>query len=300
MIGMHFITSILSLVKDSIKAYFGDRSIMYAAGLAYYAVFAIAPLLVFVVSVAGVLIGRSNAVNQMSAQVEYLVGPQLGALLAELAATIDQRTFGTGGTILSIMGLIFSAVGIFNQLDSALNDIWGIRVERPQSLADRAILLRHKSMPFIVIFFLGFMLSSSVLLDTMLKAVAGRLAPYLPRIGELLPHINRLIIPVLSFAVFTVIFKLLPEARSRWRDVAVGGLVTMLLFLAGRLLLLFYLERSDTLSLFGSVGSFVILLMWVYYSAQIVLFGAEFTKLYADRFGQPITPRRLAIFEDSA
>lgn len=299
-LSLQTIRSILILFRDTLKAYLGDRSIMYAAGLAYYAVFAIPPLLVFVGSVAGLLIGRSNAALQIAAQVEYLAGPQLAGLLVDLAGTIDRRTFGTGATLLGVIGLMFSAVGIFNQLDTALNDIWGIRTVRPQSLGDRAILLRHKSMPFIVVFFLGFLLSSSVVLDTLLGALAGRLAPYFPRAAELLPHINRLLIPVLAFATFAIIFKWLPEARSRWRDVAVGALVTTLLFLTGRLLLLFYLERSDTVSLFGAVGSIVILLMWVYYSAQIVLFGAEFTRLYAERFGQPITPRRLAIFEEEA
>ena len=196
------------------------------------------------------------------------------------------------------MGLLLSGAGIFSQLDKALNDIWGLKPLKPANMGERVILLRHKSMPYIVVFFLGFLLSSSVLLDTAVATVAGRLARFLPQINQILPHISRLAIPLLAFSTFTVILKWLPEARSRWRDVAVGGLVTTLLFLIGRLLLLYYLEGSDTVSLFGAVGSIVILLLWVYYSAQIVLFGAEFTKLYADRFGQPITPRRLAMFED--
>lgn len=296
---MSFMTSILHLFRDSIKAYFGDRSIMYAAGLAYYAVFAIAPLLVFVVTLSGVFIGRSNAAIQIAAQVQYLVGPQLAELLAELAKTVNQRTFSAGGTIFSTIGLLFSAAGIFTQLDTALNDIWGITTVRPQNISDLMILLRHKTAPFIVVFFLGFLLSCSVIVDTMLGAVSSRLAHVLPQIADLHPHINRLIIPALAFACFSVIYKWLPDARSRWRDVAVGALVTTVLFLIGRLALLFYLDGNDTISLFGTVGSIVVLLMWVYYSAQIVLFGAEFTKLYADRFGQPIEPRKMAIFEDT-
>ena len=295
---MSTMRAILILFKDAIKAYLGDRSVMYAAGLAYYAVFAIAPLLVFVVSIAGLFIGRADARLQITAQVQYLVGPQLAELLGELEAKIKERTFSTGCTLLSILGLLLSGAGIFSQLDKALNDIWGLKPLKPANMGERVILLRHKSMPYIVVFFLGFLLSSSVLLDTAVATVAGRLARFLPQINQILPHISRLAIPLLAFSTFTVILKWLPEARSRWRDVAVGGLVTTLLFLIGRLLLLYYLEGSDTVSLFGAVGSIVILLLWVYYSAQIVLFGAEFTKLYADRFGQPITPRRLAMFED--
>ena len=125
------------------------------------------------------------------------------------------------------------------------------------------------------------------------------MAHILPQVAGIHPHINRLIIPILSFTIFTVIFKWLPDARSRWRDVAVGGLVTTLLFLIGRQLLILYLDRSDTVSMYGTAGSIVVLLIWVYYSAQIVLFGAEFTKLYADRFGQPIEPRKMTVFEDA-
>ena len=290
--------STIYLFQDSIKAYFGDRSIIYAAGLAYYAVFAIAPLLVFVVTLAGVFIGRSNAFDKIVSQAQYLVGPQLAGLLTELAETVSHRTFTAGGTLFSVLGLLFSAVGIFSQLDEALNDIWGIKTIPPQSLTDRLILFRHKTAPFIIVFFLGLLFSSSVLFDTFLVTIADRLARILPQVAGIHPHINRLIIPLLAFAIFTVIFKWLPDARSRWRDIAVGGLVTTVLFLIGRQLLILYLNRSDTVSMYGTAGSIVVLLIWVYYSAQIVLFGAEFTKLYADRFGQPIEPRKMAVFQD--
>ena len=290
--------SIIYLFRDSLKAYFGDRSVMYAAGLAYYAVFAIAPLLVFVVTIAGILIGRSNALDQVFTQLQYLVGPQLAVLLTDLSETISRRTFTTGGTVLSIAGLLFSGAGIFSQLDEALNDIWGIRTIPPQSLHDRLILFRHKTAPFIIVLFLSILLSSSVLIDLVLVTLMDRLGRFLPQIAAVQPNINRLIIPFLSFAIFTVIYKWLPDARSRWRDVAVGALVTTVLFLIGRQLLFVYLERTDTISLYGTAGSIVVLLIWVYYSAQIVLFGAEFTKLYADRFGQPIEPRKMAVFED--
>lgn len=299
-LGYDLSVSIIYLFRDALKAYFSDRSVIYAAGLAYYAVFAIAPLLVFVVTLAGVFIGRSNAFDMIFSQAQYLVGPQLAGLLAELAETVIDRTFTAGGTLFSVLGLLFSAAGIFTQLDEALNDIWGIRTIPPQSLMERLILFRHKTAPFIIVFFLGLLLGSSVLIDTVLISITDRLARILPQIAGIHPHINRLIIPVLSFAIFTVIFKWLPDARSRWRDVAVGGLVTTLLFLIGRQLLILYLDRSDTVSIYGTAGSIVVLLVWVYYSAQIVLFGAEFTKLYADRFGQPIEPRKMAVFQDGA
>jgi glutamate-5-semialdehyde dehydrogenase len=132
--------SVLQLIRDSIRAYFGDRSIIYAAGLAYYAVFAIAPLTVFVVVLAGLFVGRSTAVERIAAYVHYLAGPEMAELLAELAAPVSQSTFGAGWTLLGIFGLVLSAAGIFTQLDTALNDIWGITALKPQSMVDRLVL----------------------------------------------------------------------------------------------------------------------------------------------------------------
>jgi membrane protein len=290
--------SALRLFTDAFKAFLDDRATMYAAGLAYYTVFAIAPLLVFLVWLASIFIGRSAAVDQLTEQLHYLVGPEVAALLTDLARAANQRFFGAGGTILGIFGLIFGAVGIFNQLDGALNHIWGIRTVRPQNMAERMILVRRKTVPLLILFFAGLLFTSSVMVDTALGVVSRYLATLLPQAADLSFHINRLIVPFLAFATFAIIFKWLPDARARWRDVAVGALVTTALFSVGRLLLTVYLERSGTVPLFGAVGSIVILLIWVYYSAQILLYGAEFTKFYADRYGRPIMPRKLAAFHE--
>ncbi len=295
---MGFATATFHLFKDAIKAYFANRASIYAAGLAYYAVFAIAPLLVFIIWLASIFVGRSAAVEQINEQIQYLVGPEVTDLLTELAQAVNQRTFGPGATILGLFALIFSAAGIFNQLDRALNEIWGIRAVRPQSIGERMILIRRRAAPVIVLFFFGLLFTSSIMVDTLLGLFSSFVAEFLPQLPDLSLHINRLIIPLLAFVTFCVIFKWLPDAHVRWRDVAVGALVSTLLFLLGRVLLTFYLERSGTGALFGTVGSIVVLLIWVYYSAQVLLFGAEFTKLYADRFGQPIVPHRLAAFED--
>jgi membrane protein len=293
-------TLIFQLFTDAFKAFLDDRATMYAAGLAYYTVFAIAPLLVFVVWLASVFIGRSVAVDQLSEQLQYLMGPEVTALLTDVARAANERFFGAGGTILGVFGLIFGATGIFNQLDRALNDIWGIRTVRPQNMAERMILLRRKAAPFLILFFAGLLFTSSVMIDTVLGVVSGYLATLIPQAADLSFHVNRLIVPLLAFATFTIIFKWLPDAHARWRDVAVGALVTTALFSAGRLFLTLYLERSGAVPIFGAVGSIVILLIWVYYSAQILLYGAEFTKLYADRYGRPIVLRRLAVFHEVA
>ena len=181
------IMSLLNLLKDSLKAYFSDRSIIYAAGLAYYAVFAIAPLLVLVVSVAGLFVGRSAAVERIAEQVSYLVGPQLAGLLGELARAVEGQSLGAGATVLSVLGLLLGAAGIFTQLDEALNDIWGLSTLRPQSFGERVILLRQKTAPFVIVLFLGILLGSSVAADTLIGSLAEPAGPHLAAGGGAAP-----------------------------------------------------------------------------------------------------------------
>lgn len=291
--------SILHLFRDSIKAYLNDRAAIYAAGLAYYAVFAIAPLLILTAAIAGVFIGESLASSQISESIEYFVGPELASYLSEIASAVARQTVSTGVTLLSVIGLFLSGAGIFNQLDRALNDIWGLEKLRPDSLRDRLVLLRHNIGPFAVVFFLGLLLSASVLINTAVGTLYSRLSDLFPMVAQYQPQTSLLVIPGLTFLLLCAIYKWLPDARSRWQDVAVGAFVTTIIFLIGRWGLTLYLQLNDRGSLFGAASSIIILLIWVDVSAHIVLYGAEFTKLYADRFGQPIRPRRMTAFVES-
>ncbi len=145
-----------------------------------------------------------------------------------------------------------------------------------------------------MVFLLGLLLSLTVIVETLLSAVPTRFEVLFPEAIALIPQINLLFIPLLTFITFLLVFKLLPDARTRWRDMAVGALVTTILFLIGRALLTIFISYSNTSSLYGAAGSIVILLFWIYYSAQIILYGAEFTWVYANRHGQSIRPRRLS------
>nr|MBP6016408.1 YihY/virulence factor BrkB family protein [Promineifilum sp.] len=151
-----------------------------------------------------------------------------------------------------------------------------------------------RAIPFLMVFLFGFLFSLTVIAETLLSAVRSRFGVLFPEADALIPQINLLFIPFLSFITFLLILKLLPDARTRWRDMAVGALVTTVLFLIGRALLSIFISYSNTGSVYGAAGSIVILLLWIYYSAQIILYGAEFTWLYAMRHGRPIQPRRLS------
>ncbi len=291
---MSLLKSIFLLFKDSLIAYFRDKDSIYAAGLAYYMIFSIAPLLVFITAMAGIFIGRSAAAEQITLQLQYMIGGDLAEFVETAVNSLMDRSLNTTATVISAVVLLVTSGGIFRQLKVALNQVWGVVEVPPQNNRERLLLARNRIIPFLMVFLFGMLLSLSVILEALLGTMRARFAVLFPETAAILPHFSRLLIPALTFVTFTLIFKLLPDTSTRWRDTGVGGLVTTILFIIGRFVLSLFLSFSNTGSIYGAAGSIVILLFWIYYSAQILLFGAEFTWLYALRHGQPIRPKRLS------
>lgn len=291
---MQLLKSIFLLFKDSLGEYIKDRASIFAAGLAYYAVFSLAPLLVLTTAVAGLFIGRTTAGEQIALKLQYLIGGELAGFIAEAVNALMDRSVSTTATFISLAVLLFGAGGIFRQLKTALNILWGITDVRPKNISEWFLVARYRAVPFAMVFLFGLLLSLAVIAETLMGAVRARFEVLFPETAALVPQLSRLLIPTLTFITFLLIFKLLPDAYSRWRDTAVGALVTTILFLIGRVFLFIFLSFSDTGSIYGAAGSLIILLFWIYYSAQIVLFGAEFTWLFALRHGQAIRPNRLS------
>lgn len=294
---METIKTIFRLLKDTVAAFLQDKATLYAAGLAYYTVFSLAPLLVFVITVAGAFIGRSTAGEQIVAQMRYIFGAELGGFIEELVASLNEQEATGTITLLSAIGLLLGASGIFNQLKNSLNIIWGLIVHRPSGTREWLLMVRSRAIPFLMIFVFGLLLSVSVLFDTALGIAQARLGIFFPHAARLLPTIGRFAVPALTFVTFALIYKLLPDAWTRWRDVALGALLATFLFLVGRYFLAFFLTISNTGSVYGTAGTLIVLLVWIYFSANLLLVGAEFIKVYAQRHGQPIRPNQLARFE---
>jgi membrane protein len=294
---MPAIKGILVLLRDTVAAFLQDRATIYAAGLAYYTVFSLAPLLVFVVTVAGLFIGRSAASEQIVFQLQMIVGEELGGFLEELLSAINGPSSAGTITAVSLVGLLFGATGIFNQIKNSVNILWGLVPRRPRGARDYLQVARSRAIPFLMVFLFGLLLSAVVLIDTVLGLVQSRVSVFFPELGAALPSLSRIVVPALTFVTFALIYKLLPDARVRWRDIWPGALLAALLFLVGRSLLELFLDFSDTGSAFGAAGSLVVLLVWVFFSANMLLLGAEFVKLYATRFGHPIRPGPTARFE---
>ncbi|MEM7335280.1 MAG: YihY/virulence factor BrkB family protein [Chloroflexota bacterium] len=275
---------IFNLLKDTAVNFGRDNGSMLAASLAYYTIFAIAPLLIIIVAVAGFVFGEQAVQGELVGAIEENVGREGAVLIQNLIASSSQNGANIIASIISVGLLILAASGLFGQLQKAINIVWGVTAPPDQGALG---MLKSRALSFGMVIVIGFVLIISITASTILTALSGYLAEQLPVIGPLLPRFELLVSFLILIFLFALIFKILPDAEVAWRDVLVGGLVTAVLFSFGKVLIGFYLSLSDNPT-YQAAGSIVILLLWIYYSSQILLFGAEFTKTYANRLGATV------------
>ncbi|MFW6358063.1 MAG: YihY/virulence factor BrkB family protein [Chroococcales cyanobacterium] len=280
---------IFKLLKETGKEWSLDKTPRLAAALSYYTIFSIAPLLIIVIAIAGLVFGEEAVRGQIVGQLEGLIGNQ-GAEVIQTAIANAYQPGGNTGTIASIMSiivLIFGATGVFAQLQDALNTIWDVKPKPGRGLKN---FFRKRILSFAAILGIGFLLLVSLVINAALSGISAYMGHLLPGAEMLWQLLNF----VVSFAIITLLFafiyKYLPDVNIRWKDVWVGAIITALLFTIGKYLLGAYLGRGSFGSTYGAAGSLVIFLVWVYYSAQILFFGAEFTQVYARRYGSQIEP----------
>lgn len=287
-----------SVLKQTFVEWQRDKVSRLAAALAYYTAFALAPVLVIVIAIASFLFERSTVQTRIIEQLQSLLG-ESGAKLVQEMLTSAQANEGGGfwPTLISVTLLIVGASGLFVQLQDALNTVWNV-VPKPD--AGLWGLIRNRLLSFGMLLAIGFLLLVSLMLSAGLAAVSSLF-------GDTLFGWDvgwRILNAVVSFGVITLLFaliyKVLPDATVSWSDVWIGAAMTALLFTIGKGLIGLYLGSSSVASAYGAAGSFVVLLLWIYYSAQILLFGAEFTQVYADRFGSDIRPNDHAVFAADA
>jgi membrane protein len=258
------------------------------AALAYYTVFSVAPFLVIIISVAGLIFGEQAARAAMASEIEQTVGPEVGKgieSLLENAATPQGYTFAT---VLGVAVLLFGASGVFVQLQDSLNTIWKV-VPKP----NRGVLgvIRDRCLSFAVVFGTGFLLLVSLAFSAGLSALTKHLAADSTAGGVAFWHVvNEVVSVVFITLLFALIYRVLPDAKIKWHNVWIGAAVTAVLFTVGKTAIGFYLGWSGTSSAFGAAGSLVVILVWVYYSAQIILFGAEFTRVLSIEIGERVVP----------
>ena len=282
----------LDLLKTTFSEWQEDKVPVLAAALAYYTIFSLAPLLIIVIAVLGIYFGQGQAETELVGQLQNLFGQNVAETLQTM---IESRAQSGGNVLASVVGVIIllvGATGVFTQLQSALNQIWGVEPD-PKSGIWNLIRVRLLSLGMILV--IGFLLLVSLVLSAVLSAFGGMLSAALPGGDLLWQALNFVISLGVITLLFAMIFKYLPDAEIRWSDLWVGAGVTALLFVVGKSLIGLYLGSSGVSSSYGAAGSLVVLLLWVFYSAQIVLFGGEFTQVYAKRRGAEIVPDEHAV-----
>ena len=289
-------SSFWSLLKQTVEEWQRDKVSRLAAALAYYTTFALAPVLVIVIAVASFMFDQSTVQSQVIAQIQGLLGENAAGLIEEMLASKAQTDGGLLATIISVVLLCVGASGLFIQLQDALDTVWDVV---PRKDAGIVKLVRDRLLSFGMVLAIGFLLLVSLVLSAGLAAASNLLGGSDAVGGAAI--LGQVINTLVSFGVITLLFaliyKILPDVKIAWGDVWIGAAITAVLFTIGKFLIGLYLGNSSVASAYGAAGSFVVLLLWIYYSAQILLFGAEFTQVYAHRFGSDIKPDKYAQFD---
>ena len=263
--------------KDTVSEFMEDGVPRLAAALAYYAMFSLGPLLVIVIAVAGLFLEKGAVRQEVIQQVQSMIGPKAAETVQSMFST-QQHQSSVIATILGTIALLFGASGVFGQLQDALNTIWEVKPKPGQGIWG---FIRNRFLSFGMVLGIGFLLLVSMVITTVLEAFSGQINHWLPMPDIIAKALHF----VISFGVitllFAMIFRLLPDAPIRWRDVWLGAGVTAGLFVIGKWIIGLYLGRSDIGAAYGAASWVILVLAWVYYSAEIVLFGAEFTHAHA-------------------
>jgi membrane protein len=282
-----------SLLKATAFEWLDDQAPTLGAALAYYTVFSLAPLLIISIALAGLVFGAEAAQGQIFDQLRGLLGDAGGKAMQEIVqSTSAEPKTGVVATVIGFVTLLFGASGAFGQLQASLNIIWGVQPKPGRGILG---IIRDRILSFGFILVVGFLLLVSLLLTAAIAFVGKQFGAMVPGMEALIQILNSILSLAVITLLFGMMFKILPDANIAWRDVWIGAFITALLFTLGKFALGFYLGRSGVASSYGAAGSLIVLLLWVYYSSQIVFFGAEFTQVYANRFGSHVTPSSNAI-----
>ena len=288
---LKLIKNIPRIFKLTYQGWKEDNGSRLSAALTYYTVFSLAPMLIIAIAVAGLIWQQSSVQDMVLSQIQGLIGEQGREFIASLLDSASKPAQGVFATIVGLVTLIFGALGVFNELHNSLNTIWDVPVKQIKGFWNSVKeVVVNRFLSFTMVLGIGFMLLVSLMISTGISALGDWVGTLLPFQEVILQVINLIISLGILTVFFALIFKILPDADVAWRDVWVGAFVTAILFSIGKTLIGLYLGSSAVGTTFGAAGSLVLLLLWIYYSAQILFFGAEFTQVYANTLGSRIVP----------
>lgn len=280
--------TIYEVVRDAGAEWWNDKAMRLGAALAFYTALSLSPILLIAIAVSGLVFGQAAAQGQIVGEIRGLVGEQGAQAIETMVAHAWSPTAGVLAAVIGGITLLIGATGVFAELHDALNTVWDI--EPPPGRGMWAFI-KDRLLSLAMIISLGFLLLVSLVINAALAAITAYFHRLLPtNLDIVLQIVNLLITYVVILVMFALIFKFLPDVRLAWRDVWIGAALTAALFMIGKYLIGLYLGMGTVGSAYGAAGSFVVLLLWLYYSTLILLFGAELTQVYANRFGRGLGP----------
>ncbi|MBK1881240.1 YihY/virulence factor BrkB family protein [Luteolibacter pohnpeiensis] len=285
------------LLKSAASEWMSDKSMRLSAALAYYSVFSLAPLLIVAISIAGAIFGEDAARGAVRDQLTGAIGDDAATAVQEMISGAHKSGNNAIMAVVGVLVLLVSASGVFAQLKDAMNTVWQIEVKPGRGIL---AIAKDRILSLTMVLVIGFLLLISLLLSAAVAATTDYLAAILPIPGFLWLLVSFLISISVITLLFAMIFKILPDATVKWEDVWIGAFLTACLFSIGKLLLALYLGRQEAASTYGAAGALILILSWVYYSSNILLFGAEFTQVYARSKGRRIEPKPGAVRVGSA
>ena len=285
---------LIPLLKGTFTAFGEDKVSRLAAALSYYTIFSIAPILIVVIGIAALFFNEQTAREQIMAQIGEVVGKTGADAVGQILTNANKsgQSGSIWATIIGFATILLGASGLFAALQDSLNTIWGVA---PKPDAGVLYMIRSRFISFVMVLGIGFLLIVSLVASTAVKAASDQLGALLGGAQWIAPVLNVVLFFFLITLFFALMFKVLPDAQIDWRDVWIGAGITSALFSVGKFALSWYLSRPGTASAYGSAGALVVLLLWINYASQILFFGAEFTKVYANEFGSHIEPEENAV-----
>ena len=288
------VVGFLKFIKQVVVEYIADNVLKYSASLAYYTTLSLAPMLIIIITVSGFLFGKEAMRGEIYGEINGMIGSAAASQIQATIQNIHLNSHTPFATMVSFVILLIGATGIFGEIQDSLNKIWGLRTTDRRKWWK---LLFDRVISFSIIVSLGFVLIVSLALNAVVATISNKLSVYVGGAGEtMIIIIDNSISVLITTVMFATIFKVLPDAKIKWKDVFIGAIITSVLFMIGKLGIGFYLGHSNLTTVFGAAGSIIVVMIWVYYSSAILYLGAVFTKVYATDFGGKIYPNEYAVW----
>jgi membrane protein len=281
------------IVAATFMGFISDNGLKLSASLAYYTIFSMAPLLILVISIAGLVWGHDAATNALYPQIAHYIGAQAAQQVQDVLKHLQLSGKSGTAVVVGVAVLLIGASSIFIEIQDSLNIIWRVKAKPKKGWLK---LVQNRFLSFSLIISLGFLLLASLLVNFIIAALGKRIEHFLPAItGPILKGVNLGITLIVITTLFGIIFKFLPDVKIRWKDVRSGAVFTALLFMLGQYGISLYIQYTAQGSAYGAAGSIIIILVWIYYTAAILYIGAEFTQVYAEAIGSHIEPADYAV-----